>query len=143
MNWIAAPDGDVFVIYVPTSLTLNDEPFDISFGLDSDNGYFQMILNGKLVRPLDNFGIHTTEHLDQWLADCLHLMTDQMSFCKGLPILFTGKSRVPIKHHWQETRLDGSLHSWTSFHSKNCSYLMSFTKEYDSFCCTQCIHDLR
>ena len=51
-NWIAAPDGDVFIINIPTALTLNDEPFEISFGLDSETGYFQMILNGKLVKLL-------------------------------------------------------------------------------------------
>ena len=97
-NWIAELDGDVFIINVPTTLTLHDEPFDISFGLHSNNEYFQMILNGKFMKPLDDCGIHTSEHLDQWLADSLHVMTDNMSFCKGLPILFTGKSKTPIKH---------------------------------------------
>ena len=54
---------------IPTALTLNDEPFEISFGLDSETGYFQMILNRKLVKLLDDYGIHSTECLDQWLAD--------------------------------------------------------------------------
>ena len=113
--------------------------------MDTANNNARLLLGDKLIEDMGQLGLLTSDRFDQTFINGLGCITDHMDFCHGLPFKFKAdiSSKVPVQHKWTELQLNGLRKTWTSMHSKSCNFIMPFTKELNSQCCTTCVHDLR
>ena len=142
-NRIAGTDNDQYIINIPTNLLLNGKAFDINFGYDMNQHTVQLLFNGKVISNVQEFSIQSVNRLDQVFADGLKKLTSKMNFGRGLCVNFNEQSTVPIMHNWKEETTEHTFDKWSSYHSKNCKYLLPFSKEYSMCICHTCIKDLK
>ena len=119
--------------------------FDITFTFQTENNNERLTFLNKLMKDMAQFGLMSADQFDQTFINGLARIMDHMEFCRGLPVKFKSgvTSKVPVAHKWTELQMNGTCKSWISQHSKACEYLLSFTKELSSQCCTTCVYDPR
>ena len=126
--WMTSPNNDQFVIRGLTVFNVDDEKFEVIFGVDMNTNRVRLIVDGKLYPDLGALGIMLMDRCDQTFINSTAHIVDHMQFCKGIPIKLTTeiKSVVPVSRKWAELQLDGTLKTWNAVHSHHCNIILSF-----------------
>ena len=64
-NFVQGEDGDQYIVNIPTMLICDCKDFGVVFRLNMESGWLQLLIGDKQIEPLDDYGIHTTDHKDR------------------------------------------------------------------------------